>query len=71
MTASCKLAVIEVALKSGEDIDWFLEYINGYYRAITMVSYDSVREQLNHHKFRINHISSIRAYKSRNRLPEI
>jgi hypothetical protein len=39
--------VIEVALKSGEDIDWFLEYINGYYRAITMVSYDSVREQLN------------------------
>ena len=39
--------VIEVALKSGEDIDWFLEYINGYYRAITMVSYESVREQLN------------------------
>lgn len=41
------MKVIEVALKSGEDIDWFLEYINGYYRAITMVSYESVKDQLN------------------------
>lgn len=41
------MKVIEVALKSGEDIDWFLEYINGYYRTMTMVSYDSVRDQLN------------------------
>lgn len=41
------MKVIEVALKSGEDIDWFLEYINNYYRTITMVSYDSVRDQLN------------------------
>lgn len=42
-----KMEVIEVALKSGEDIDWFLEYINSYYRAITMVSYESVKDQLN------------------------
>ena len=41
------MKVIEVALKSGEDIDWFLEYINSYYRAITMVSYESVKDQLN------------------------
>lgn len=41
------MKVIEVALKSGEDIDWFLEYINGYYRAITIVSYEAVRDQLN------------------------
>ena len=40
------MEVIEVALKSGEDIDWFLEYINSYYRAITMVSYESVKDQL-------------------------
>ena len=39
------MKVIEVALKSGEDIDWFLDYINGYYRAITMVSFESVRDQ--------------------------
>lgn len=41
------MKVIEVALKSGEDIDWFLEYINNYYCAITMVSYKSVKDQLN------------------------
>lgn len=41
------MKVIEVALKSGEDIDWFLEYINDYYRAITMVSYESVKDQFN------------------------
>ena len=41
------MKVIEVALKSGGDIDWFLDYINSYYRAITMVSYESVKDQLN------------------------
>lgn len=40
------MKAIEIALKSGEDIDWFLEYINNYYRAITMVSYESVKDQL-------------------------
>lgn len=42
-----KMEAIEEALKSGEESDWFLEYINGYYQAITMVSYGSVKEQLN------------------------
>lgn len=41
------MKVIEVALKSGEDIDWFIEYINGYYQTITMVSFESVKEQFN------------------------
>lgn len=41
------MKVIEVALKSGEDIDWFLEYINGYYQTVTMVSFDSVKDQFN------------------------
>lgn len=41
------MKVIEVALKSGEDIDRFLEYINNYYRSITMVSYESVKDQFN------------------------
>ena len=36
---------IEIALKSGEEIDWFLEYINEYYSTITMVSFDSVKSQ--------------------------
>lgn len=41
------MKVIEVALKAGEDIDWFLEYVNGYFRKMTMVSYDSIKDQLN------------------------
>ncbi len=41
------MKMIEIALKSGADIDWFLEYINTYYQTITMVSYESVRDQLN------------------------
>ncbi len=41
------MRVIEVALKSGKDIDWFLEYMNSYYQAITIVSFESVKEQLN------------------------
>ncbi|MCI8484818.1 MAG: hypothetical protein HFH41_10845 [Lachnospiraceae bacterium] len=39
------MKMIEVALKAGEDIDWFLEYVNSHYRAITMVSYESVTDQ--------------------------
>lgn len=39
------MKVIELALKSGEDTDWFLEYINSYYRSITMVSYESLKDQ--------------------------
>ncbi|MCI8646873.1 MAG: hypothetical protein HFE76_08825 [Firmicutes bacterium] len=42
-----KMEAIETALKSGEESDWFLEYINSYYQAITMVSYESVKDQLN------------------------
>ena len=38
---------VKTVLESGNDIDWFLEYINGYYETITMVSYESVRDQLN------------------------
>lgn len=41
------MEMIEIALKSGEDIDWFLEYINRYYQVITMVSFDSVKDQFN------------------------
>ena len=47
------MKVIEVALKSGGDIDWFLDYINSYYRAITMVSYESVKDKF---KRRLNEL---------------
>lgn len=41
------MEVVERALKSGEELDWFLEYINGYYETVTMVSFESVKAQLN------------------------
>lgn len=41
-----KMKIIEPALKAREDTDWFLEFVNNYYRSITMASYESVCEQL-------------------------
>ncbi|MDE7417433.1 MAG: hypothetical protein K2N44_14230 [Lachnospiraceae bacterium] len=41
------MEIIEIALTSDGDIDWFLEYINHYYQVITMVSFDSVKDQFN------------------------
>ena len=57
------MKVIEVALKSGEDIDWFLEYINSYYQAITMVSFESVREQFNLLGIDLAHVADRAFYK--------
>lgn len=42
-----KMKILEVALKSGEDIDWFLDSVNNLYRTVTMVSYESVKDQFN------------------------
>ncbi|MGM9948320.1 HEPN domain-containing protein [Floccifex sp.] len=41
------MKTIELAFKSGKDIDWFLDYINSYYQSITMISYESVKDQFN------------------------
>lgn len=42
-----RMKAIEQALRSGEGIDWFLDYINGFYGTVTMVSFASVKDQLN------------------------
>lgn len=42
-----KMEYIEIALEVGRDIDWFLEFINDYYKSVTMVSFESVKEQFN------------------------
>ena len=41
------LSVLEKALHAGEEDDWFIEYINSYYQTVTMVSYESIKDQLN------------------------
>lgn len=41
------LSVLEKALRAGEEADWFIEYINSYYQTVTMISYESIKDQLN------------------------
>lgn len=41
------LATLTTALKAGEDSQWFVEFINEQFAKDTMVSYVSVREQMN------------------------
>ncbi len=41
------MEVLVKALKGGEEADWFLEYINSYFQAVTMVSNDSIKSQFN------------------------
>ena len=41
------METIELILESKNDNNWFLEHINKYYQNITMVSYESVKDQLN------------------------
>ena len=44
---SMKLEVLDVALKDGEDNDWFIEFINEQFSKDTMVSYSYVKDQMN------------------------
>lgn len=42
-----QMRVIENALKARENTDWFLDFVNSCYEKITMVSFESVKEQIN------------------------
>lgn len=42
-----QMRVIEIALKAREDTDWFLNFVNSCYEKITMVSFESVKDQIN------------------------
>lgn len=44
---SVRMSVVDKALNAREDTEWFLEYVNGFYREITLVSYKSVKDQMN------------------------
>ena len=44
---SVKMSIVDKALNAREDTDWFLEFINAFYRGLTLVSYTSFREQKN------------------------
>jgi hypothetical protein len=42
-----KLEIVDNILKSTEDEDWFLDFVNSLYEKDTMISYESVKKQLN------------------------
>lgn len=44
---SVKMCIVDKALNAREDTDWFLEFVNGFYRELTLVSYKSVKDQMN------------------------
>ena len=44
---SVKMSIVDKALNAREDTDWFLEFVNGFYRELTLVSYKSVKDQMN------------------------
>ena len=44
---SVKMSVVDKALNTREDTNWFLEFVNGFYKELTLVSYKSVKDQMN------------------------
>lgn len=43
---SVKMSIVDKALNEREDTDWFFEYVNGFYRELTLVSYKSFKGQM-------------------------
>ena len=43
---SVKMSVVDKALNAREDTEWFLEFVNGFFRELTLVSYKSVKDQM-------------------------
>ena len=43
---SVRMSIVDKALNAREDSDWFLDFVNGFYREITLVSYKSFKDQM-------------------------
>ena len=44
---SIKMDIVDKALNEREDTGWFLEFVNEFYKDKTLVSYESVKDQMN------------------------
>lgn len=42
-----KMEIVEEALKDTKNTNWFSEFVNRFYISVTMVSFDSVKQQMN------------------------
>ena len=41
------MKIVDKALNMREDTDWFLQFISEFYKGITLVSYQSLKDQMN------------------------
>lgn len=57
------MQVVSQALKERENSDWFIEYINKQYQNVTMMSWDSIKSQINLIGLDINSIAKNAFYK--------
>lgn len=44
---SVRMSIVDKALNARENSGWFLEFVNEFYKEITLVSYESVKDQMN------------------------
>ena len=44
---SVKMSIVDKALNAREDTEWFIEFVNDFYKEKTLVSYESVKDQIN------------------------
>lgn len=44
---SVKMSIVDKALNAREDTEWFIEFVNDFYKEKTLVSYESVKDQMN------------------------
>lgn len=42
-----KMSIVDKALNAREDSQWFIDFVNEFYERITLVSYESVKDQMN------------------------
>ena len=44
---SVRMSIVDKVLNAREDTEWFLEFVSEFYRELTLVSYKSVKDQMN------------------------
>lgn len=44
---SVKMSIVDKAINAREDSEWFLEFVDNFYKEITLISYLSVKDQMN------------------------
>lgn len=65
---SVKMSIVDTALNAREDTEWFLDFVNSFFRETTMMSFKSVKDQMNLLGIEIQHIADVVFYDSNSRV---